>query len=86
MFYTQGKDAKQILLDFFVLNTSLSKDGNKVKVTINNQEFLLTEWSPYLISGLPEGKASISLELVDATGKYIQGPFNKVTRTIMIEK
>ena len=81
-----GIDAKRILLDFFVLNTALSKDGNKVKATINNQEFILTEWSPYVISGLPEGKASISLELVNATGKYIPGPFNKVTRTIMIEK
>ncbi len=81
-----GKDAKQILLDFFVLNTALSKDGNKVKATINNQEFILTEWSPYVISGLPEGKATISLALVDATGKHIPGPFNKVTRTIIIEK
>ena len=39
-----GRDTKEVLLDFFVLNTSLSEQGNKVKATINDQEFLITEW------------------------------------------
>ncbi len=81
----KGKDAKQILLDFFVLNTSLSENGNKVKVTINNQEFMLTEWVPYVISGLQEGETTVKLELLDSEGNLIPGPFNKVTRTITVE-
>lgn len=81
-----GKDTNSVLLDFFVLNTELSEKGNKVKATINNQEFSITEWSPYLIKGLPTGITSITLELIDAKGNPIPGPFNKVTRTITIEK
>ena len=50
-----GKDTKEVLLDFFVLNTSLSEQGNKVKATINDQEFLITEWVPHLMKGLPLG-------------------------------
>ena len=36
-----GADAKNLLLDFFVLNTTLSADGNKVKATINGEEFMI---------------------------------------------
>jgi hypothetical protein len=79
-----GKDTKRILLDFFVLNTTISKNGNKVKVNINNQEFLVTDWMPYIISGLPLGKTTIELELVDAEDNLIPGPFNKVKRTITL--
>ena len=79
-----GKDTKRILLDFFVLNTSISKNGNKVKVTINDSEFFVTEWAPYTILGLPLGKTTIGLELIDAEGNLIPGPFNKVTRTITL--
>ena len=65
-------------------NTSLSKEGNKVKAIINNEEFLITDWAPYTISGLPSGENTISLELIDSKGTFIEGPFNKVTRTITV--
>ena len=81
-----GKDTERVLLDFFVLNTKLSENGNKVKATINNQEFIISEWAPHTISGLPTGTTTIGLELIDAKGNPITGPFNKVTRTISIEK
>jgi len=80
----KGKQREKILLDFFVLNTSLSKEGNKVKAIINNEEFLITDWAPYTISGLPSGENTISLELIDSKGTFIEGPFNKVTRTITV--
>ena len=44
----EGDAAKSILLDFFVLNTELSENGNKVKATINGTEFLITEWAIFL--------------------------------------
>ncbi|MGB2129435.1 MAG: hypothetical protein ACPHXR_08170 [Flavicella sp.] len=81
-----GNDTKGVLLDFFVINTELSEKGNKVKATINNQEFTITEWVPYVIKGLPTGITNINLELIDAKGNPIPGPFNKVTRSITIEK
>lgn len=80
----KGKDTASLLLDFFVLNTTLSKDGNKVKATINGEEFLITEWAPQVIKGLPKGEITIELELIDAEGNFIAGPFNKVKRTVTL--
>ncbi|WP_025740653.1 hypothetical protein [Aquimarina pacifica] len=81
----KGKDAAHILLDFFVLNTTLSESGHKVRATINGQEFIINEWTPHVIKGLPMGEVAIQLELIDDTGNIISGPFNKVTRTITLK-
>ncbi|MDY8134865.1 hypothetical protein [Aquimarina sp. 2201CG5-10] len=81
-----GKDTEQILLDFFVLNTTLSENGHKVRATINDKEFMITEWVPYVIKGLPKGTVSIQLELLDENGVLIPGPFNQVTRTVTLKE
>lgn len=81
----KGEDTKKLLLDFYLLNTKLSKDGNKVKATINGEEFMIDEWAPYYITGAPVGELTVSLELVDKDGNYIDGPFNKVTRKVTLE-
>ncbi len=81
-----GKGSEQILLDFFVLNTTLSKDGHKVRATINGKEFIIAEWAPHVIKGLPMGEVTIQLELLDENGALIPGPFNKVTRTVTLKK
>jgi len=81
-----GKDTENLLLDFFVLNTTLSPDGNKVKATVNGTEFMITEWAPHILNGLPMGEVTIQLELVDAAGNLIPGPFNQVTRTVMLKE
>lgn len=82
----KGKDAQKVMLDFFLINTDLAEDGNKVKATINGEEFTITDWAPYAIEGLPMGENTIALKLVDAKGNYIEGPFNKVERTITLEE
>jgi len=81
-----GKGAESVMLDFFVLNTTLSPDGNKVRATINGNEFLITEWTPHVIKGLPKGEVSIKLELIDAQGAAIPGPFNTVNRTVTLKE
>ena len=81
-----GKDADNLLLDFFVLNTRLSETGNKVRATINGKAFLITEWEPQVIRGLPKGEVTILLELLDAHGKLIPGPFNSVTRSVILKE
>ncbi|WP_350285397.1 hypothetical protein [uncultured Croceitalea sp.] len=80
-----GKDTENMLLDFFVLNTTLSEDGNKVRATINDQVFMITEWAPHVMKGLPMGEVRIMLELVDSEGKLIDGPFNSVERSVMLK-
>jgi hypothetical protein len=79
-----GKDAQKIMLDFYLVNTTLAADGNKVRATINGNEFMLDQWMPYMMEGLPAGQATIKLELLDSSGTLIPGPYNSVTRTITV--
>ena len=81
-----GQGTENLLLDFFVLNTTLSEDGNKVKATVNGEEFMISEWAPHVVRGLPMGEVTISLELIDSAGNAIPGPFNKVTRTVVLKE
>jgi hypothetical protein len=80
-----GADTARLLLDFYLVNVELAADGNKVRATINGDEHVLSNWQPYVIEGLPMGEATIRLELIDATGNPIPGPFNDVTRTVTLE-
>lgn len=75
---------KPILLDFYLSNVQLSKDGFKVRVTINGDQRILTQWVPYYIYGLDKGKHTIQLELIDEKNELVPGLFNSVTRTITV--
>lgn len=76
-----GADTETLLLDFFIVNTELSEGGNKVKVSVNGEVLAtVSEWKPYLLKGLPMGTNTVTLELIDATGKTIEAPYNPVTR------
>lgn len=80
-----GKDAQRVMLDFYLVNTTIEPGGNNVRATINGAEFMLEQWSPYLMEGLPMGENTVKLELVDASGNLIPGPFNSVTRTFTLQ-
>ena len=92
MFYSRpkgtysGSDTEKLMLDFFLVNTELSADGNKVRATVNDSEFIIDEWAPYVIEGLPLGQVTIKLELIDAAGNAVPGPFNTVERTVLLEE
>ena len=79
-----GQDTKKLLLDFYLVNTTISKNGNKVRATINGEEFLIDEWSPYYIEGLPKGEVKIKLELINYLGELIDSPFNPSSRTVIL--
>jgi hypothetical protein len=80
------KNPQPILLDFYVTNCELSRDGYKVRLTIDNEnQRILTSWQPYYIYGLKKGQHRIRLELLDPQNNYISGFFNDVTRTIVIK-
>ena len=80
-----GEDTEKLLLDFYLVNTSLSSGGNKVRVTIQDSEFLIDEWAPYIIEGLPKGEISIKIELLNSQGKLIETPFNPSIRKITLK-
>jgi len=76
-----GDDTKKVMLDFFIVNTELSEEGNQVKVTVNGEEVAtVAEWKPYFLENLPMGKNTVTLELIDAEGNTVEAPHNPVTR------
>lgn len=80
----KGADTEKVMVDFYLLNTELSEEGNKVRVTINGNAFTVDVWAPHYIENLPMGENTIKLELIDAEGNLIEGPFNSVERTITL--
>lgn len=75
-----------ILLDFYVTNCQLSRDGYKVRLTIdNNVQRTISSWQPYYIYGLKKGMHRVRLELLDPANKPVGGLFNDVQRTIVIQ-
>tara|TARA_B100001113_G_scaffold337386_1_gene318600 strand:- start:9 stop:722 length:714 start_codon:yes stop_codon:yes gene_type:complete len=81
----EGEATKKLLLDFYLINTQISPKGNKVRLTIDNKEFLIDEWVPYYIEGLKKGEISIKLELINSNGELIKSPFNPSTRKIILK-
>ncbi|MCB0401383.1 MAG: hypothetical protein KDD41_04820 [Flavobacteriales bacterium] len=77
LFYYLPKAAtSDPILDFYLVNTAIGSDGNKVKVTINQTDFIVGKWAAYRITGLPGPQNTIRIQLLDKNGKLINGPFN----------
>ncbi len=81
----KGKDTEKLLLDFYLINTTISPGGNKVKATINDTEFIITEWAPYYLQGLPKGEVKIKLELINSKGELVDSPFNPSIRSVTLK-
>ena len=84
--YTGKANTEKVLLDFYVLNAKMGEAGYKVKVDIKGEEFILDEWAPYFIKGLPMGETTITLTLLHPDGQVVQQPLNPVSRTITLEE
>ena len=74
-----------MLLDFYLINTEISPDGNKVRATIQDKKFIIDEWAPYYIEGLSKGEVKIKLELIDKSGNLVDTPFNPSERIVILE-
>ena len=81
----RGSDTEKLLLDFYLVNTEISANGNKVRATIQDKEFIIDEWAPYYIEGLSKGEVKIKLELIDSFGNLINSPFNPSERIVTLE-
>jgi hypothetical protein len=85
-----GAGAEKIMLDFYLHNVDLSSDGYKAKYTIRSggsevASITLTEWTPAFVTGLSSGTYEVNLQLLDADGNVVPGPFNDTTREITVE-
>ncbi|MEM6843524.1 MAG: phosphopeptide-binding protein [Bacteroidota bacterium] len=81
-----GADTETVLFDFYPVNTEIGPGGNQVKVSINSDTtFMVDQWQPYVIEGMPMGENTISIELVDSEGNLVDSPMNSVSRTFTLE-
>ncbi len=77
---------KPILLDFYVTNVKLSRDGYKVRLTIDgNVKRILTKWCPYYVYGLKQGQHTFKLELLNESNGVVPGLFNTTERIITLK-
>lgn len=93
LFYSRPKgqyaaeDVQNVMLDFYLVNTEISENGNYVQVTINDStNFKITKWAPYFIEGLALGTNKIEIQLFDQDGHFIEGPFNRELREFNLVK
>ena len=83
--YKGEKDTKNILLDFYPVNAELGEGNYYVKAVVNgNTPFLINNWQPYYLTGLPMGENTVELTLM-RDGNVVDAPLNPVTRTFSLE-
>lgn len=80
-----GEDTKNLLLDFFLVNTNISTDGNKILAEVNGKEFTLDSWQPYEITGAPMGELTVKLTLIDNEGNAITGDNVSIERKVQLK-
>lgn len=78
--------AQPLLLDFYISNVALSRDGYKVEFILDEtHKRYLTMWTPYYIYGIQPGTHTIRLRLLDPQNKLVPGEFNDITKTIKVQ-
>lgn len=76
---------KPVLFDFYLTNVLLSRDGYKIRVTIDKTvQRIVTQWIPFYIYGLKQGDHTIKLELLTEQNKVAPGLFNTVERNFTL--
>lgn len=82
--------AEPILLDFYLRNTPLHAallesaptTDWQIRVTVNNQSFIVDQWLPVYIKGLNTGLNWVKLEFLDAQGHLVPNQFNSTAHLI----
>ena len=83
----EGAMADSILVDFVVSNARLTADGYRVRLTVNDErQFVMSEWAPHLLLGMPEGDHTLRLELLDPEGLIVQSPFHPIEREFQVRR
>jgi hypothetical protein len=82
--YVGEKETENVMLDFFPVNAKLGAEY-QVKAVVNGKdEFMINEWRPYYLTGLPMGENTVELTLMKG-GVAVDAPLNPVTRTFKLE-
>ena len=73
--------AEPIMLDYYLSNVpaNLVADARsnwRIRVTVNEQQFILDRWEPIYLQGFKQGKNWVRLELLDDRGNPIPNVYN----------
>jgi hypothetical protein len=82
--------AEPILLDYYLANAPLHIAAQtdetlsdwRIRVTINDQSFLLDQWQPIYLEGFKTGENWVKLEFIDDQGNLMANRFNNTVRVI----
>ncbi len=80
--YTGEKETENVMLDFYPVNAPIGSEY-QVKASINGKEFMIEDWKPYFIKGLPMGENSVTLTLMQGDS-VVDTPLNPVVRTFTL--
>lgn len=80
-----GDGARKIMVDFYLSHVELGSEGNKVQLTVDGTQKMLTRWTPYYVEGLGDGEHLFSLTLVDKEGAPLPGAYNSTERKIIVK-
>jgi hypothetical protein len=87
----KGEMANHVLVDFQLLNDTLSDKGDHVAIAVTGPGIAdkltanVTKFgTPYYLDNLQDGEYSVKLDLLDKGGAPVPGPWNSTTRTIKI--
>lgn len=75
-----GAAADSVVLDFYLANVELGAGKHAVVATLAPEAgspvtTRIDRWAPVSLAGLPEGTTRVTLQIVDATGNAVAGPF-----------
>jgi hypothetical protein len=83
------------MLDFYLTNAPLhlvaQENPNddiadwRIRVTINEESFVLDRWQPIYLKGFKRGKNWVKLEFLDEEGNPVKNVFNNTVRLISYE-
>lgn len=82
--YTGQRETENVMLDFYPVNASLGNEY-QVKADINGKEFMIDEWKPYFIKGMPMGENTVTLTLMQGDS-VVDTPLNPVRRTFTLRE
>ncbi len=84
--------AEPIMLDFYLTNAPLHQvaqqnledniDDWRIRVTINDEIFLMDTWQPLYLEGFNQGKNWVKIEFIDSQGETVKNVFNSTIRLI----
>jgi len=74
-----------VVLDFILVNTSLTTEDNLVRVKIDGVDFFADKWVPFVIHGLKPGKHKIEVAIVTQDEQELDNYFSKDTREFILK-